>query len=246
MNMQLVYGFQKWDEMNAIVLFNPRRALPALTAAADTQGTMYPQSEPSACLEYFIVPDCHPYTLLYLIITYTLPYTLFYLDFIVTPLYLQHLDFTWVYQVHCTSVPGTAWFATAPWYCYTISLGAPVLLPEYMAVPYYGTVGTIYTWLLLVAPYCTCLYLKKESTWLIAHHPAPYAGPKPPVPIKPSPGASVKPQNRAGHCKPSCCWTDASTVLDSYTHTWDALCAASIYEMHPKVQEFTIRSWVQS
>ena len=64
MNMQLVYGFQKWDEMNAIVLFNPRRALPALTAAADTQGTMYPQSEPSACLEYFIVPDCHPYTLL--------------------------------------------------------------------------------------------------------------------------------------------------------------------------------------
>ena len=84
--------------MNAIVLFNPRRALPALTAAADTQGTMYPQSEPSACLEYFIVPDCHPYTLLYLIITYTLPNTLLYLDFIVTlvvtPLYLQHLDFT--------------------------------------------------------------------------------------------------------------------------------------------------------
>ena len=187
--------------MNAIVLFNPRRALPALTAAADTQATKYPQSQPSACLEYFIVPDCHPYTLLYLIITYTLPYTLLYLDFIVTlfvtPLYLQHLDFTWVYQVHCTSVPGTAWFATAPWYCYTISLGAPVLLPEYMAVPYYGTVGTIYTWLLLVAPYCTCLYLKKESTWLIAHHPAPYAGPKPPVPIKPSPGASV-PQLKIG------------------------------------------------
>ena len=69
------------------------------------------------------------------------------------------------------------------------------------------------TFLYLVAPVTlthSSLYLEQHLAY--CRHPAPYAARQPPpVPIKPSPGASVPPQNRAGHCK-CCCSQNVSKL----------------------------------